>query len=528
MFVSIKSRIIGSILVIGIAGFALLYFYLESTFNDFSRQNAKRSLDMLSDSVFQTVTLSMMSGDPSAIKAALQTASDINGVEKLDVARNKSVIELFGGNERFSQDPLVQEVFKTQQAKVVDTKEDHHLVRLLKPMIAEDRCLMCHSNVQMGDTIGVMDMTISLDENDHLISVIETTLMAAMAVAFLAFIVFITLFFGREVIRPINELRGRIRALVDGDKDLTKRIEVSRENEFAGSAYAVNDFVSIIQDTVNEVKSLGSQNSTIAKTITEASGVIGKSIQQEAKIVMDTTHKSESIKATIDQSIEISRQTEEKVIKANEDLLEAKNALHKLVLEVEGFMQTEMELAEELTHLRNDADQVKDVLNVIKEIAEQTNLLALNAAIEAARAGEHGRGFAVVADEVRKLAERTQKSLTEIEISVGTIVQSTNDASDKMSDNANNMAQLTSISSDVEQMIDTTSEAMAESMKVSNSAVQDSIKMVKEIDWIITKITEISDHSTSNQASVDQIIEDSQRLREVAMSLEKRIGEFKS
>ncbi len=528
MFETVKSRIIASVLGLGMIGVGLLYFYLDATFSDFSRQNAKRSLDMLSDSVFQTVTLSMMSGDPSAIKEALDKAGAIKGIKRLEVARSNAVIELHGGSETFTKDSLIQEVFTTKQSKMLDNDNGEHLVRLLSPMLAEARCLACHANVQESDAIGVMDLTISLDENDGQIEVIETTLMTAMSIGFLFFIAFIAVFFSREVIRPIDELRNRIRALVEGDKDLTRRIKVTRENEFAQSAYAVNDFVGIIQDTINEVKSLGQQNSAIAHTIADASSSIGKSIEKEAVIVSDTTNKSESIKVTLDRSIDVARQTEEKVTQANQGLIEAKDALHELVVQVEGFMQTEIELSDELSHLRNDADQVKDVLSVIKDIAEQTNLLALNAAIEAARAGEHGRGFAVVADEVRKLAERTQKSLTEIEISVGTIVQSTNDASDKMSDNAGKMAKLTEISADVEGMIDSTSEVMAESVKVSNVSLQDSIVIVDEIDWIITKVGEINVHSNSNRQSVDQIIEDLQRLEEVARSLEKRIDEFKS
>lgn len=206
----------------------------------------------------------------------------------------------------------------------------------------------------------------------------------------------------------------------------------------------------------------------------------------------------------------------------------AKDALYRLVEEVEGFIETEQEMSSQLVSLRNDADQVKNVLGVIKDIADQTNLLALNAAIEAARAGEHGRGFAVVADEVRKLAERTQKSLTEIEISVGTIVQSINDVSDKMGENAKNMNALTVISNEVEEKISATSSEMERSVSVAQRSYNDSVEVVGHIEWIIEKISQINVVSESNKKSVEQIQNDSAQLMQVAQSLSARINEFKS
>ncbi|WP_294915730.1 methyl-accepting chemotaxis protein [Sulfuricurvum sp. PD_MW2] len=185
-------------------------------------------------------------------------------------------------------------------------------------------------------------------------------------------------------------------------------------------------------------------------------------------------------------------------------------------------------MSSQLVSLRNDADQVKNVLGVIKDIADQTNLLALNAAIEAARAGEHGRGFAVVADEVRKLAERTQKSLTEIEISVGTIVQSINDVSDKMGENAKNMNALTVISNEVEEKISATSSEMERSVSVAQRSYNDSVEVVGHIEWIIEKISQINVVSESNKKSVEQIQNDSAQLMQVAQSLSARINEFKS
>jgi methyl-accepting chemotaxis protein len=528
MFDTVKSKIIFTTLLFSFLGLGTIYWYLTTTFQDFSNETAKRSLNMLSESIFQTLSGSMLAGDPAVVAEAIANAQKIDGIEALKVEKSKEVIELLAPDAKFTDEPLIQEIFKSKEPYVAENLDGIHTIRLLQPLIAEEKCLSCHSNVQAGDVLGVMDLVISLEKNDEEINKTETILLIALSVVVIVFVSVLNLFFGSAVLRPLEELRLRIGALVSGDKDLTKRLDTRKKDEFSDAALAVNNFVSMVQETVNEVKDLGQQNSMIATTITEATRTISDGVEKERHIVEATTQKSHSIKEILSGAISVSEQTQHNVANANGELITAKVALSKLVNEVEGYIETEHEMSSRLVSLQHDADQVKNVLGVIKDIADQTNLLALNAAIEAARAGEHGRGFAVVADEVRKLAERTQKSLTEIEISVGTIVQAINDVSDKMGENAKSMNELTVISNEVEDKISATSAEMERSVLVAEQSYKDSVEVVGHIEWIIEKISEINTVSETNQKSVEQIENDSKHLVQVARSLSARINEFKS
>ncbi|HEX5623246.1 MAG TPA: methyl-accepting chemotaxis protein [Sulfuricurvum sp.] len=528
MLSTVKSKIIFSTLLFSALALSAIYGYLSVTFHDFSNETSKRSLTMLSQSIFQTLSQSMLAGDPKVVAETIERAKEIEGITQISVQRSVAVNDLFGTHAPMSDDLLIKKVFENKKPEVIENSDQGHTIRLLQPLIAEERCLACHTNVQTGTVLGVMDLVVSLEQNDIAIENTQHVLLVALGIVVIAFVVVLNIFFSREVLLPLAELRNRISALVSGDKDLTKRLEITKKDEFSEAASAVNNFVSMIQETVNEVKSLGVKNSTIATTITMETRSISEGVDQERTIVQATTQKSHSIKEILSAAIIISEQTQSNITNANNELVTAKGALDRLVNEVDGYIETENEMSSQLMGLRQDADQVKNVLGVIKDIAEQTNLLALNAAIEAARAGEHGRGFAVVADEVRKLAERTQKSLTEIEISVSTIVQSINDVSDRIGQNAIKMNELTDISREVEEKISTTSLEMENSVVVAQHSYSDSVKMVDHIEWIIDQIAQINDVSKSNQKSVERIEKDSEQLLHVAQALQSHINEFKS
>ncbi len=529
MFASVKSKVVFSLVTLSIVGLLSITYYLSSTLHQLSNTTAKQSLKMLSESIFQTMTTSMMMGDPAIVEQAFKDARKIEGIEKLHIAKSKAVIEVYAPDEKYTTNALLKNVLENKTTKIIEKKSNsHHIIRMIKPMIAQKRCLQCHYNAKVGYVLGAMDLVVSLDKNDAAINQTNKIVVIALIFAGILFAILATIFFVREIFTPLSTLKERIADLVSGEKDLTKRLTYIDGNEFGDTAKEINRFIHIIQETIKEVTSLGHNNKKIAGEIALSSRVIAKGTQQEQALVEKTSSKSQSIQAILDGTIQTAGETQEKIIAAEEELISAKESLSTLNAGISTFVETESELVEELSSLKTDADQVKDVLNIIRDIADQTNLLALNAAVEAARAGEHGRSFAVVADEVQKLADRTQKGLVEINMSVNTIVQAVNDVSDRMANNAKNIDSLSDVSEDVETKINITTDAIKSSKAAADESKTDSMKMSEHLGEIIQHIKDIETLSAANKTSVSSIEKEVKNLVNVATSLQNAIDEFKS
>ncbi|MDO7253234.1 methyl-accepting chemotaxis protein [Helicobacter cappadocius] len=350
-----------------------------------------------------------------------------------------------------------------------------------------------------------------------------------VAVVVVLVILVVSFFYIRlNLVRPIRDLITRAKNLSSGDGDLSRKLEIKGRDEIAQASSAINSFIEKVRVLIVDAKQLSSENSSVAHELSSTSLSTGKRVEDSTAIVSEVTHKSQKIESETLSCIEIAQEGKEDLQKAKIYVEDTNESIRILSNQIIVSAKTEAELSIKIERLSQNAEDIKSILYIIDEIAEQTNLLALNAAIEAARAGEHGRGFAVVADEVRKLAERTQKSLSEINSTISVIVQEISDVSTEMHLNSKKIQELTSVSSSVQEKISHMDDVMTKALTTTDKTLNNYVETGKNIKEIIKGISNINGISTENARSVEEIASVSEHLNKMTEMLNKKLSEFKT
>ena len=302
----------------------------------------------------------------------------------------------------------------------------------------------------------------------------------------------------------------------------TLRLNRGEKDELQIVSVFINSFVDKMKETIEVA-------GHTTKEIVQLNQYIANLEANITDIVEKTEYNVKSgnyILGSLDENIEIANASSEKMGHSKEYLDETRTHSDALGNAMVGAAQSQSELHDKLEFLSENIQQISEISALIADIASQTNLLALNAAIEAARAGEHGRGFAVVADEVRKLAERTNKSLQEIEVKIGTTMQSLDEMNKTISTNSKTFETLSEQTELSKESLHKVQEFMSEVVGNIHQQSDSSITIGKRTKSIIEELNSINSLLHKSQEVIATVVERSLKLKENDAMLSRVIQGF--
>ncbi|CUB06203.1 methyl-accepting chemotaxis protein [Tepidiphilus thermophilus] len=465
---SVARRLIAAIGIVLVAGLAVMVAWSMAASRTMARDQAERFAASINEMTMAGLTAMMVTGTVGQRDVFLDQIRKLTAVSGLEVLRGEAVTALYGkgGLEKEPDAEEAQVLASGQTYLAIEESDGARALRAIYPAKAATdylgkNCIVCHQ-VPEGTVLGAVSMRISLGESDAATRRFAAwvgsfaVLLALLAVGVIAWVV------RRSVARPLAHLVASLEEIAQGEGDLTRRLPVGRDDEIGAAAAGFNRMLETVAELVREVKrTVTTLEEATAEMVRSGDAVRAGAKTQNAVVAQVRELIGRLHEAAVGVAAEIAAiQAESQVSRERTETSRAR--LAALVDAFAAIEEALSSLVEAMEAFTQSSHEIRVITQEVREIADQTNLLALNAAIEAARAGEAGRGFAVVADEVRKLAEKSGAAAGRIDTITAAVVERSDQLYAAFESGQEKLKEVRRVSDEVTQRLAEAGEAVAD------------------------------------------------------------------
>lgn len=474
--VSLKKKILFTFAMFSLLLLAGIMIFVTKSLNGLTNQLAEHSLAEQSDTVLNSITTLMLNGTITQSKDLF--VEQMKKINSLKIIRTEFIDQDHGKGEpdEYPTDDIEKQVLSTGKPAFVEvSQKDGEYLRGVFPCIAKQdsfgkNCLQCH-HVPEGTVIGAISMLVPLNAAMGMKDRAIIVMISLILVLTIVLSILVNYIFKKMLVEPLRSLRSDFNQIAK--KDLTVHMDDGNGNEIG----------QIRKATANILKNFGESLAQINVAVSDL-GIVGSSISFKSEEVYNGANTQASQSFAIATAAEEMSATVEEIARSAASASELSREAHKIV-------NDSVTVIKETSSIVNaqgiKSKKIGEVIQFINDIANKTDLLAVNAAIEAANAGEHGKGFAVVAEEVRKLAERTTKASSEI----------------------------TSIIKDIQ----VSSEEAVVTMEKANKSFDAVLSNVNQVNDLITQIATAVEEQSSASADIASNIHGVSRVSNDTLSL---------
>ena len=503
-----------------------------------NRDTAIRQAQDFSKSIHEMamagLTGMMITGTVGQREVFLDQIKQLSIIKDLHVARSDAVAKLYGPDTKSNRqlDTLEKQVMTSGTPYMsVEQADGTSFLHVINPTKASPNylgkdCIACHQ-VPEGTVLGVVSMKISLDSVEAEVSAFRLKIAGVALVALGALLVIIYLITRHFVTKPLEDLRNGLSDIARGEGDLTRRLPIKGKDEVGQSAQVFNEMMDNFNQLVRQVRDAATQVSARVAALSDSADRVTQSSQQQnerSNLAATAVEQLVSSISSIAQSAEhVQHQSQESLARANEGTRNLNVLLNEMTV-VESAVK---EMADSVNNFVRNTESITLMTREVKDIAEQTNLLALNAAIEAARAGEQGRGFAVVADEVRKLAEKSSRAASEIDAITAQLSAQSVSVRHSIEEGLEHLASSQSAVASVSNVLQATNGSVAEvghGLDAIASATDQQRRFSGDVE---NSIEAIAGMARENSGTVEQTAGAAHDLKRLAEGLGSLVGRFK-